>query len=367
MITLSSGIGNYIVLNNKTYSYFAGNDYLGLANHPEIVKESVLALEKYGVNFAASRQTTGTSEIHLELEQMLAEFKLRDDALVFASGYMGNKLILHALKDKYSVIYADSMAHSSILDGIPPYFSRVVFYEHGNAGHLEELLKKSRQKRPLIITDGIFALTGEIAPVGNLYSLAEKYGAILVVDEAHATGVLGANGRGTAEYFGIGDAENFYQSETMSKALGSYGGFISSSKEFIEKIRNHSAFYGASTALPPSSVAAGCASLRLIKKSPCIREKLMSNAAKVREGVKGAGFETSNGSTPIVPLFFGDGQTANHLSAFLEENRIIAPSINYPVKMEKFIVRVTVSASHTEEQIENLIGVLTSWQEKHGK
>jgi len=366
MITLNSGVGNYIYLDGEKYSYFAGNDYLGLANHSDIVKAAGNALQKYGANFSASRQTTGTSDIHLELEQLLAEFKSQEDAMVFASGYMGNKLLLENLKDRYSAIFADSMAHPSILDGIPRGFSNFSFYNHCDPDHLEKLLKETKHQRPLIITDGIFALTGEISPIGQIYSLAEKYNAILIIDDAHATGVLGTNGRGTPEHFNLGDAPNIYQSETMSKALGAYGGFLSGKKEFIQKLRNNSAFYGASTALPPAVVAAACSSVKLIKNNPNLREKLMENSKLLRNGIQETGFSTSGENTPIIPVYFREKQSAQHLSAWLEDHFIIAPSVNYPVKMDKFIVRITASAIHTADQIENLLTVLKKWRDKYG-
>lgn len=366
MITLNSGVGNYIELNGKTYSYFAGNNYLGLANNPEIIKDSIAAVKKYGVNFSASRQTTGTSDIHLELEQLLAEFKNQEDAMVFASGYMGNKILLENLKNQYSIIYADLMAHASILDGIPREFSNVQFFDHCNSDHLGKLLIENKNQRPLIVTDGIFALTGEIAPIDQLYYLAQKYNGLLVVDDAHATGVLGSNGRGTPEYFNLNGAFNIFQSETMSKALGSYGGFLSGTNAFIQQLRSKSAFYGASTALPPSVVAAACSSIKMIKNTPQLRATLLKNSEQLRNGIKELGFDTSGENTPIMPIYFKEQQTAQDLSAFLEENFIIAPSVNYPVKMERFIVRITVSATHTEDQIENVINTLKNWRNNHG-
>ena len=362
MISLESGVGNYITSNGKPYSYFAGNNYLGLANHPKLITAATDALGKYGVNFSASRQTTGTSDIHLELEKLLAEFKDRQDAVVFASGYLGNRLLLHALKDEYAAIFTDSMAHPSIMDGTPKDIAMLSTYGHCNSDHLESLLKKSKNYRPLIITDGVFALTGEIAPIDQIYVLAEKYNALLIVDDAHGTGVLGENGKGTPEHFGLAGAENIYQSETMSKALGAYGGFISSGKELIRNIRSKSAFYGASTALPPPIVAAGCAALRIIKQTPELRKNLMLNAELLRKGLHTLDFETIDGITPIIPLFFQDKQKAKDLSNFLKENKIIAPAVEYPVALDKFIVRITVSTNHSMEQINNLLEILKKWR-----
>ena len=365
MNILQEGVGQYIKLNGKTFSYFAGNNYLGLANHPDLVKDAIKALEKYGVNFAASRQTTGTSDIHLELEKSLAEFKAREDAIVFASGYMGNKILLQILREQYDTVFADSMAHSSITDAIPRDIQDVAFFDHANPEHLEKLLNTSPQSRPLIITDGIFALTGEIAPIDRLYALAQKYGAILVVDDAHATGVLGENGRGTPEHFHLEQAPGLYQSETMSKAIGSYGGFISGNQKLMDSIRKKSTFYGASTALPPPVVAAGLSSLKLIKEHPELRTQLMNNARSLRKGVEQLEFSTTKNITPIIPLFFHEKETAVALSQFLEENSIIAPAVDYPVKTSQFIVRITVSSIHTDEQIQHLLHTLKEWREKY--
>lgn len=365
MLKIQSKTGHYITLQGNSYSCFAGNDYLGLACHPEVVQAAVLALEKYGVNFSASRQTTGTAEIHIELEKLLSLFKGRGDAVVFATGYLGNRLLFHALKGQYSIVLADSQAHPSILDGIPGDMA-LKFYEHCNPGHLEDSLKRNKKDRPLIITDGIFPLTGEIAPVDEIYSLAEKHNALLIVDDAHATGVLGKNGRGTPEHFNLDGAANIYQSETMSKALGAYGGFIAADKELIQNIRLRSTFYGASTALPPPVVAAGCASVRLIKKNPEIREKLKMNTLLIRKGIKEIGFAPAGEGTPIIALSFKTSKKAKGLSKYLEDNHIIAPAVDYPVKMDYYIVRITVSSNHTREQIENLLFTLKKWREKYG-
>jgi len=363
MITLNSSVGNYIRLKNERYSYFAGNNYLGLANHPDVVKDSVLALQKYGVNFSASRQTTGTSDLHLKLEKLLAEFKAKESAITFASGYMGNRLLLEQLKHRYSVIYVDSMAHASITDGIPGMFSNIVFFRHRDPDNLEEILERDKEQQPIVVTDGIFSLTGEIAPLDRIYPLVRKHNGLLLVDDAHATGVLGPNGRGTPDYFGLDGAPGIYQSETMSKALGAYGGFIAGSEEFIGQLRGKSSFYQASTSLPPSIVAAACSSLKLIKGNPQWRNVLLKNSEHLRNGIIELGFDTSGSNTPIVPVYFSEQQTARDLSAYLEENLIIAPAVDYPVKMEKFIVRITVSAIHTEDQIENLLDILKNWRD----
>lgn len=366
MVILNSSISNYIQLNNKKYSFFAGNNYLGLANNPLLINSAKAAIEKYGINFSGSRQTTGTSDLHLELEKLLSSFKNKKDSIIYASGYLGNRILMHALKGQYSAVFLDESSHPSILDGIPSDISNVIFYKHCDPGHLEVQLKKNNKLRPLIITDGVFALTGEIAPLDEIYPLVKKFNANLIVDDAHATGILGKNGRGTPEYFHLDEAENIYQSETMSKALGAYGGFISAGLEMINSIREKSNVYLASTSLPPSLASAACSSLKIIKEHPELRIMLIENAKKIREGVINLNFQTCTGCAAIIPILFTSQKNAISLSEFLMENNIIVPAITYPVEMDKFIVRITASAIHTKDQIEELLVSLKKWRNNHG-
>jgi 7-keto-8-aminopelargonate synthetase-like enzyme len=362
MLTMESFSGNTIQSEGRQYSYFAGNNYLGLANHPELIRAANEGIRNYGLNFAASRQTTGTSAIHLELEGLLARFKQQDDAIVFASGYLGNKILLQALKGDYDAIFADQSAHSSVIDGFPSDISNIYFYEHRNVIDLEHIIRKHKSIKPLVITDGIFALTGEIAPLNEIYPIVEKYNGLLVVDDAHATGVLGENGKGTPEYFHLDHSPRIFQTETMSKAIGVYGGFISANKAVVQKIRENSHVYGASTALPPPMVAAACAAIKLIANEPERREKMLMNALKIREGVKDLGYNTTNSVAPIIPLMFDNQNDASGLSDYLKTKGMIAPFVTYPVKTVQYIVRITVSATHTEQQINELLNALEVWK-----
>jgi len=364
MLIMESFSGNTIQSEGRQYSYFAGNNYLGLANHPELIMAANEGIQNFGLNFAASRQTTGTSTIHLELERLLAGFKQQEDAIVYASGYLGNKILLHALKGEYDAIFADQSAHASIIDGFPTDISQIYFYEHLNSIDLEYLINKHKSVRPLVITDGIFALTGEIAPLDEIYPIVVKANGLLVVDDAHATGVLGKNGKGTPEHFHLGHAPLIFQTETMSKAIGVYGGFISANQKVIQNIRENSHVYGASTALPPPMVAAACDAIKLIVNEPERREKMLMNALKIREGVKNLGYTTTESCAPIIPILFEDQNNASGLSDYLKTKSIIAPFVTYPVKTVQYIVRITVSASHTEQQINELLNVLGDWKMK---
>jgi 7-keto-8-aminopelargonate synthetase-like enzyme len=367
MIILSSGIGNYVYIKGIKYSYFGGNNYLGLASHPELKKAAIGAIKKYGVNFSASRITTGTSDLHLDLEKRLSAFKKKEDTILFPSGYQGNGILLGALADQNTAVFIDRFAHPSIEESVPGYITHVQYYDHCDAGHLEALIQKlPKGLNPLIITDGIFALTGEIAPIDEIYSLVKKHHAILIVDDAHSTGILGQNGLGTLEHFNLDNANEIYQTETMSKALGSYGGFISGSRELIGLLRDKTALYRASTALPPAVVAAGIASLKIISENPELRTGLLERASFIKEQIIAMGFNTTPDKTPIVPIIFDSLDMTRRFSLFMEKNGIIVPIINYPTKSVKNMVRITVTANHKSKQIEALLKLIKKWRSKHG-
>lgn len=366
MITLEGGIGNHIFLRGRKYSYFGGNNYLGLANHPSVREAVIKAVKKYGVNFSASRCTTGTSLLHIELEKQLSLFKGKEDSVVFASGYMGNSILLEILKDNYPVIIADELSHSSIISAFPrdiPFF----YYKHCDSDHLDHLILQHKILRPLVITDGVFALTGEIAPLDKIYRVVKKHKGILVSDDAHSTGILGDTGKGTPEYFNLHEEKNIFQTETMSKALGGYGGFISGNRNLTDKIREKSNVFQASTALPPPVVAAGIAALKIIMENPGLRITLLKKANRIRKELLDLGFSTSGNNTPIIPVFFNSSDKANSLSLYLEKNGIIVPSVNYPSRQKMNLLRITVSAKHTAGQIDTLLEKLTNWIKANGK
>lgn len=352
-------------LRHQSPLIFSGNNYLGLANNQEIVEKVADELRQYGNSFSASRKTTGTHEIHLQLEHLLSAFKQSEQSMVFATGYLGNSLLVRALRKENTIVLADAQSHPSIIDSIPKDEVEVKLYAHRDPGHLEELLKKYPSKDLLIMTDGVFALTGEIAPVDELHELAIKYGAALIVDDAHATGILGENGRGTPEHLKLHGSKHIYQSETMSKTLGSYGGFIASEAKLIEKIQAESSFYAASTALPPAIVLASLYALQHLMQHPKLRVQLLENARKIREGVSSLGFETTPDPTPIIPLFFKEVKQAEQLSQYLKEAGFVVPAIKYPIQLEKSIVRITTNALHADDEIEQLLFTLKKWTNEH--
>lgn len=365
MVILNSGVGNYIFSNGRKYSYFAGNNYLGLACHEAVKEAAIKAVEKYGVNFSASRRTTGTADIHLELEKELACFKGQEDAVVFASGYQGNEILLDILKGNYSTVFIDRSAHASIIAAIPSDVVKVMYYDHCDPDHLDYLLDYNRGSDPLVITDGIFALTGEIAPLDRIFPVVIKHKGILVVDDAHATGVLGETGRGTPEFFNLHDEGRVYQAETMSKALGAYGGFIAGTKKLTDLIRERSATYQASTALPPPIAAAAVAAIRIMRDNPDLRIRLLDTAGRIREAIISMDFRTTHQRTPIIPVIFDSADNAKSLSQFLEDNGFIVPFMNYPVSQEMHQVRIAVSVSHAEDQVTGLLELMKQWKDKY--
>lgn len=362
MVVLSSAPGNYVISNGKRYSYFAGNNYLGLAGHPDVKKAAIRAVEKYGINFSASRRTTGTADIHLELEAALAAFKGKDDAVVFASGYQGNGILTEILKDRYTSVFIDASAHSSIIAAIPAGVTRVYYYDHCDAAHLDSLLEYDRGSIPLVMTDGLFPLTGEIAPLDRIYPSVVKHKGLLIVDDAHATGILGEQGRGTPEHFNLPEDEHIFQAETMSKAMGVYGGFISGSVVLTDMIRNGSTTYQASTALPPTITAAGIASVKILHNSPGLRARLLDMVRVIKEEIISMDFQTTNDITPIIPIILDSRERAMHLSRFLEENGVIVPFMNYPVRKELHLLRLAVSVTHTSDQVTLLLELLKKWK-----
>jgi 7-keto-8-aminopelargonate synthetase-like enzyme len=366
MIILNSGVGNCIQMNGKTFSYFGGNNYLGLAGHPAVKEAAIQAITKYGVNFSASRHTTGTADLHLALEKQLSLFKGTEDAIVFASGYLGNSILLESLKSRYSALFIDISAHPSITGAIPANIENIYYYRHCDPDHLNKLLNRHKGCRPLIITDGVFALTGEIAPLDRIYHVALEHKALIIVDDSHSTGVLGKTGKGTPEHFNLHGKNIIYQTETMSKALGGYGGFLSGSGKLISSIREKSKTYQSSTALPPPIVAAVIASLKILEEHPDLHVKLLEKAGKIRNEISSLGFHTTPDPTPIIPIILGSSVKARDLSGFLERDGIIVPVMNYPVKQEKFSLRIAVSVTHTHEQIKRLIEKLSEWRDKNG-
>lgn len=359
---IESAHGPKVSINRKTFTNFSSNDYLGLSNHPEIVSAAAAALKKYGFGSGASRLLSGTYPPHLELEERIAKFKNTEAALVFNTGYAANTGIIPVIAGEGSVIFSDQLNHASIVDGVRLSKAEVMVYRHKDLNHLESLLKKSKSKpatRRVVITDTVFSMDGDIAPLRDIAELCKRHGAILMIDDAHGTGVLGKTGRGGPEHFGI-KSDNIIQMGTLSKAAGCYGAFVAGSRQVIDLLVNRARSFIYSTSLPPAVCAAGIKAVQIMeKRSTALRKKMWDNTKRLQEGFHMLGFDTLGSETPIVPLLAGEVDNALKLGRYLYDNGIFAPAIRPPTVPEGMCrIRFTVTAGHTAEDIDRTLECL---------
>lgn len=346
-----------ILINGVEHINFSSNDYLGLANHPAITEAAKKALDKYGFGSGASRLLSGGTELHSALEKKIAEFKDTEAALIFNSGYAANISAIPALAGEGDVIFSDELNHASIIDGCRLSKAKKVIYRHRDMEHLSELIKKEKGKRKVIITDTVFSMDGDIAPIKELSDISRQNNALLYIDDAHGTGVLG-NGRGALAHFGIKPDSQTIQMGTFSKALGSYGAFIAAAKDVTDWLTNTARGFIYSTALPACAVAASIEALDVLQKEQMLVEKLWQNRERLFKGIRNLDFDTMDSETPIIPIVVGDTDTTLKFSELLMSHNIYAPAIRPPtVKMPR--IRLTVTAAHTEEDIDKLLKVLS--------
>ncbi|MDP2752792.1 MAG: 8-amino-7-oxononanoate synthase [Nitrospirota bacterium] len=348
--------GSKIKLGGREYVNFSSNDYLGLANHPYIINKVKKALDEYGSGSGASRLLSGGSILHKELEDKTAQFKETESALVFNSGYAANSGIIPAITDKDDMIFSDELNHASIIDGCRLSKAKTVIYRHKDLSHLEDLIRKEDAKNKIVITDTVFSMDGDIAPLAGIYDICKKNNAILYIDDAHGTGVLG-NGRGTLSHFNIKPEPWVIQMGTFSKALGSFGAFVTGNREVIEWIQNTARSFIFSTALPSCVIAASIAALELIKNDSELIKKLWKNRDRAASDIKDSGYDIMGSETPIIPLKTGKVEDTLRISRHLYKKGIFAPAIRPPTVIEPRI-RITVTASHTNNDIERLIMTL---------
>lgn len=351
--------GPRVTINGKSMLLMCSNDYLGLANHHALSEAACEAMKRYGFGSGASRLVSGSSTMHHELERRLALFKGTEAALVFNSGYAANTGIIPAIVGAGDVILSDSMNHASIVDGCRLGKATVQVYRHKDTAHVEEILKASfHYRRKLIITDGVFSMDGDIAPLPVLVSLAEKYGAILMLDDAHATGVLGKTGRGTMEHFGLSKGVHI-QMGTLGKALGSFGAYAAGEQELIDLLINRARSFIYSTALPPAVCAASIAALDIVKNDPDRRARLWRNCKRFVAGLKTLGIAAGESETPIVPIVIGDSARALNVAEKLFECGMYAIAIRPPTVPEGTArIRMTVMATHTDQDIDFALDAL---------
>ncbi len=350
---VESRSGPHITIQGKDVLLFCSNDYLGLAAHPSLCNAASEAIKQYGFGSGSSRLVSGSSILHHELERRLARFKGTVAALVFNSGYAANTGLIQAVAREGDLILSDSMNHASIIDGCRLSKAKVLVYRHKDVNHAESFLRTNHVSgRRLIVTDGIFSMDGDIAPLPDLAQLAEKYDALLMVDDAHATGVLGRSGKGTVEHFNLAGRVHI-QMGTLSKALGAFGAYVAGNQELIDLLINRARSLIYSTALPPAVSAAATAALDIIEQYPDYREQLWKNRDKFVAGLHELEIDTGMSETPIIPLITGDSAKATQAAKKLFEYGVYASAIRPPTVPEGTArIRTTLMASHSEQDID---------------
>ncbi|RMG67251.1 MAG: 8-amino-7-oxononanoate synthase [Nitrospirae bacterium] len=348
--------GAEITLKGKRLINFSSNDYLCLASDPRVVEASCRGLKEFGAGAGASRLLSGGTTLHERLELLLARFKSTERAILFNSGYSANTGIIQALADRDTAIFSDELNHASIIDGCRLSRGTVYVYRHKDLEHLRELIKKSSASNKLIVTDTVFSMDGDIAPLKELLLIATEYDALLYIDDAHGTGVLG-KGYGALKHFGIKAEQRIIQMSTLSKAVGSFGAFFAGSEDIAQWLINRSRSLIFSTALPPSVIAASLEGVRIIMAEPERVERLWNNRETLLKGLKELNIETSPSETPIIPVKVKTNQEALRLSSFLFERGIYAPAIRKPTVSTPRI-RLTLLYCHSDEHISRLIDAL---------
>ncbi|NMC47534.1 MAG: glycine C-acetyltransferase [Chloroflexi bacterium] len=352
--TLDSPQGAWLVVDGKKVLNFCSNNYLGLANHPRLVEAAQKALGQYGVGPGAVRTIAGTMEIHHQLEKRVAAFKHSPAAISFQSGFTANLATIPALVGKEDVIFSDELNHASIIDGCRLSGARVLRYNHCDPLHLEQVIKENEDnyRRALIVTDGVFSMDGDIAPLDRLYEIAEGYDILLMVDDAHGEGVLGKGGRGIVDHFNLHGKVDI-EVGTFSKAFGVVGGVVSGNADIVEWLTQRGRPFLFSSAVTPPDVAACIAAIDLLEESTELVDKLWSNGAYFKQELNTLGFDTGKSQTPITPVMLGEAQLAQDFSRLLFERGIFATSIGYPtVPQGKARIRVMISAAHSTADLD---------------
>jgi 8-amino-7-oxononanoate synthase len=343
----------------KRFINFCSNDYLGLANHPEIIAAFKKGADRYGVGSGAAHLVNGHSRAHHALEEELAEFTGRPRALLFSTGYMANLGVISALVGAGDAVFEDRLNHASLIDAALLSRARLTRYTHGNASSLVAKLSASKAQEKLIVTDGIFSMDGDIAPLPELVTVADKSEAILMVDDAHGIGVLGTQGKGSLAHFGLGINEVPILMGTLGKGVGSFGAFIAGSEDLIEWLIQSARPYIYTTATPPAIAEATRTSLKLIQSEEWRREKLRTLIKRFRDGAEQLGLELMASETPIQPLLIGEAGEALALSKRLEQLGILISAIRPPTVPDGTArLRITFSAAHSEEHVDRLLSAL---------
>jgi glycine C-acetyltransferase len=336
----------------------SSNNYLGLTVHPRLREAAIKAIEKYGVGSGSVRTIAGTMTLHNELEEKLARFKHTEASLTLQSGYATNLGVISAIMQEDDMIISDELNHASIIDGIRLCKSPRKIYPHKDMAGLRRVLEESRMaNKIMVVTDGVFSMDGDIAPLPKIVDLAEEFGAFVMVDDAHSSGVLGKNGRGSVSHFGL-DGRVALQIGTLSKGIGALGGYVACSQDMRDFLLQRARPVLFSTSHPPSVVATCIAALDILEEDDSLVERLWENTAFFKRGLQQLGFNTGNSETPITPVIVGEGALAMRFSKRLFEEGVFAQGIVFPtVPADKCRVRTIVSAIHTNEELSKALDI----------
>ncbi len=352
--TLESPQGAWLVVDGKRVLNFCSNNYLGLANDPRLVQAAKEAIDKYGVGPGAVRTIAGTMKLHVELEKALAEFKETEAAISFQSGFNANLATIPALVGRGDVIFSDELNHASIIDGCRLSRAQIIRYPHNDANALRDLLKEHRGKyeKALIVTDGVFSMDGDIAPLPELADLAQEFSCMLMVDDAHGEGVLGHGGRGIVHHYGLQGRVDI-EVGTMSKAFGVVGGYVAGKAKIVEWLRQRGRPFLFSSAMTVPDTAACLAAVHILQESTELVDRLWENTRYFKGKMKDLGFDIGQSVTPITPVMLGDEKLTQEFSKRLFEEGVFATAIAYPtVPLGKARIRVMISAAHTREDLD---------------
>lgn len=355
-----------VQINGRKVLMFGSNSYLGLTNHPKLVEASKKALEKYGTGCAGSRFLNGTLDIHLELEEKLAAFVGKEDALVFSTGYQVNLGVISALISRNDYLIIDEYDHASIYDGCRLSYGKTIRHKHNDPNSLEDALKKiPYDELKLVVTEGIFSMEGDISKLPEINALAKKYNAILMVDDAHGLGVLGANGKGTANHFGLTNDVDLIMG-TFSKSLASIGGFIASDRDTIDFLKHKARSLMFSASPSPASIACVIAAIEIMQQEPERIEKLWDNTRHAISRLKAAGFDLGNSASPIIPIMIRDDiKTYQITKELLEQNVFVNPVASPAVPSNGSLIRFSIMATHSISQIDEALDKIISISEKY--
>ncbi len=353
---IEENLDTEVIIGGKKVLMFGSNSYMGLTNHPKVKEAASIALERYGSSCSGSRFLNGTSKLHIELEEKLADFVGKEAALVFSTGYQTNLGVVATLTGRHGVLLLDELDHASIIEGSRLSFSRVLKFAHNDMNELENQLRSIDDDRiRMIVVDGIFSMEGDIADLPSIVKLANKYGAALMVDDAHALGVLGKHGEGTAAHFGLTNEVDLIMS-TFSKSLASLGGFVASNKDIINYLKHNARSMIFSASIPPSAAAAALAALEIIRTEPDRLDHLWANTRYATETLKNLGFDIGKTETPIIPIYIRDDMTTfKFTNRLFEEGVFVNPVVSPAVKSDSSLIRMSLMATHSIAQIEQAI------------